>query len=129
LASQVTPRALVALRAVTFICVTGAAALILKLALFIALAASDDSSFEPTECEYDEVRCGDLMEFRLRRHVAVRCAGAGHTGRASRMARCPAGALMPTALDNGQRSPYKLLRKVVARLLGGKRRGPSRFYG
>jgi hypothetical protein len=25
---------------------------------------------------------------------------------------------MPTALDNGQRSPRKLLRKVVARLLG-----------
>jgi hypothetical protein len=29
---------------------------------------------------------------------------------------------MPTALDNGQRSPRKLLRKVVARLLGGKPR-------
>jgi hypothetical protein len=27
---------------------------------------------------------------------------------------------MPTALDNGQRSPRKLLRKVVARLLGRK---------
>ena len=26
---------------------------------------------------------------------------------------------MPTALDNGQRSPRRLLRKVVARLLGG----------
>ena len=29
---------------------------------------------------------------------------------------------MPTALDNGQRSPRKLLRKVVAGLLGGKPR-------
>jgi hypothetical protein len=27
---------------------------------------------------------------------------------------------MPTALDNGQRSPRKLLRAVVARLLGRK---------
>jgi hypothetical protein len=26
---------------------------------------------------------------------------------------------MPTSLDNGQRSPRKLLRSVVARLLGG----------
>jgi hypothetical protein len=32
---------------------------------------------------------------------------------------------MPTALDNGQRSPRKLLRKVVARLLGG---APIRYY-
>jgi hypothetical protein len=29
---------------------------------------------------------------------------------------------MPTALDNGIRSPRKLLRRVVARLLGGKQR-------
>jgi len=29
-------------------------------------------------------------------------------------------ALTSTALDNGQRSPRKLLRKVVARLLGRK---------
>jgi hypothetical protein len=28
---------------------------------------------------------------------------------------------MPTALDNGQRSPRKLLRAVVARVLGGRR--------
>jgi len=27
---------------------------------------------------------------------------------------------MPTALDNGRRSPRKLLKKVVARLLGRK---------
>jgi len=27
---------------------------------------------------------------------------------------------MPTALDNGQRSPRKLLRAVIARLLGKK---------
>jgi hypothetical protein len=29
---------------------------------------------------------------------------------------------MPTALDTGQRSPRKLLKKVVARLLGRKSR-------
>ena len=29
---------------------------------------------------------------------------------------------MPSILDNGLRSPRKLLRKVVARLLGGKQR-------
>jgi hypothetical protein len=32
---------------------------------------------------------------------------------------------MPTALDNGQRSPRKLLRAVIARLLGGKRGASS----
>jgi hypothetical protein len=58
-----TRRALLAVRTVASICVTGAAALILNLALFIALAANDDSRFEPTECEYDEVKCGHLMEF------------------------------------------------------------------
>jgi hypothetical protein len=31
------------------------------------------------------------------------------------------GSCVPTSLDNGQRSPRKLLRKVVARLLGRKR--------
>lgn len=51
------------MRALAFICVTGAAALILNLALFIALAANDDGRVEPTECEYDEVKCGHFMEF------------------------------------------------------------------
>ena len=32
---------------------------------------------------------------------------------------------MPTALDNGQRSPKKLLRAVIARLLGRKPEPPS----
>jgi hypothetical protein len=62
-AFDVTPRALFAVRAIAFICVTGLAALILNVALFIALAANDGSRYEPTECEYDEVKCGALMEF------------------------------------------------------------------
>jgi hypothetical protein len=33
--------------------------------------------------------------------------------------------MSPTALDNGRRSPRKLLRAVVARLLGRSPLGPS----
>jgi hypothetical protein len=35
---------------------------------------------------------------------------------------------MPTALDNGWRSPRKLLRAVVARLLGRKPEGGKRLW-
>jgi hypothetical protein len=52
-----------AARVVAFISSTLVAALILSLALFIVLAANDDSGFAPTECSYDEVECGNLMEF------------------------------------------------------------------
>jgi hypothetical protein len=38
----------------------------------------------------------------------------------------PAKHFVPTALDNGQRSPRKLLRAVVARLLGRARTGTPR---
>jgi hypothetical protein len=58
-----TPSVLRAVRAVVFVCVAAAATLILNFALFIAIAVNDDSRFEPTECEYDEVKCGHLMEF------------------------------------------------------------------
>jgi hypothetical protein len=35
---------------------------------------------------------------------------------------------MPTSLDNGQRSPRKLLRAVVARLLGAEALNPKGGY-
>jgi hypothetical protein len=48
---------------VAFVCSAIATALVLNAALFIALAANDDSGFEPTECSYESVECGGLMEF------------------------------------------------------------------
>jgi hypothetical protein len=50
-------------RTIAFICAAVVTALILNAALFIALAANDKSSFEPTECSYDDVKCGAPMEF------------------------------------------------------------------
>lgn len=48
----------------------------------------------------------------------------GATGCACLSAELDSPAPMPTALDNGRRSPRKLLRGVVARLLGGLEPGP-----
>jgi hypothetical protein len=50
-------------RVVAFVCTTLVAALILNVALFAGLAANDAGRIAPTECSYDEVECGSLMEF------------------------------------------------------------------
>jgi hypothetical protein len=97
--------------------VTGAAALILNLALFIALAANDDSRVESTECEYDEVKCGHFMEFVYDDTWPLVGLLLLIPAAPNRMARRPAGSLMPTALDNGQRSTRKQLAAVVQRVL------------
>jgi hypothetical protein len=61
--SELTQNGLRAVRAVAFICTAIVTALILNTALFIALAASDETRFAPTECEFDTVECGAAMEF------------------------------------------------------------------
>jgi hypothetical protein len=59
----VSRNALRLVRAVAVICAALSTAFILNAALFIALAVNDKSRFEATECSYDDVECGALMEF------------------------------------------------------------------